>query len=153
MKTPKVDFEVAVAGDVPAIVALLADDHLGSQRESDDLAPYQEAFTAMETSPQQLLVVGRSDGEVVATAQLSFLAGLSHRGAKRCDLEAVRVAAPLRGQGIGSDLCAWVVAEARRRGCRVVQLSSHNSRVDAQRLYERLGFEATHTGMRLWLDD
>lgn len=148
----RVVFETASETDVPAIVELLRDDPLGSDREGDDLAPYLVAFTAITDNPEQLLIVGRLDGTVVATAQLSFLASLSHRGTSRCDLEAVRVASGLRGQGIGTDLCAWIEAAARQRGCGVIQLSSSNSRTDARRFYERLGFASSHTGMKLWLD-
>ncbi|MGZ4596830.1 MAG: N-acetyltransferase family protein [Actinomycetes bacterium] len=149
-------FRTAVRDDVPAIVALLADDPLGATRE-DIGTPLSEsywtAFEAIDRDPNQLLVVGEQEGQVVATAQLSFLAGLSRRGAWRAQLEAVRVASAVRGQRVGEALVAWTTAQARDRGCRVVQLTSDRTRVDAHRFYERLGFEASHVGMKRMLAD
>ena len=97
------------------------------------------------------MVATTADGEVVATLQLSFLPGLSRRGALRGQIEAVRVAEHLRGQGLGTYLLGWAVEEARRRGCALVQLTTDASRVEARRLYERLGFEASHVGLKLRL--
>ena len=140
----------ATREDVPAIVALLADDSLGAQRESPaDLEPYLAAFDVLDADPHQLLVVADRDGAVVGTAQLSLLAGLSRRGATRAQIEGVRVAATERGTGLGTTLIEWAVNEARARGCTLVQLTSDKSRVDAHRFYERLGFEATHEGFKM----
>jgi GNAT superfamily N-acetyltransferase len=143
----------AVLTDVPAIVALLADDDLGATRDGiraeADLAVYQQAFDAIDRDAAQLLVVGEADGRLVATFQLMFLPGLSHRGGVRAQIESVRVAAELRGLGLGQAMMAWAIDEARRRGCRLVQLSTNKSRSDAHRFYERLGFVASHEGMKL----
>lgn len=142
----------AMREDVPAIVALLADDPLGAQRESlEDLEPYLRAFAVLDADPHQVLVVADRDGVVVGTAQLSLLHGLSRRGATRAQIEGVRVAASERGSGLGTTLIEWAVGEARARGCALVQLTSDKSRVDAHRFYERLGFEATHEGFKLAL--
>lgn len=140
--------------DVAAIVALLADDELGAARETPgDLAPYLEAYRRIAETPRELLVVAvdEADGAVVGTMQLSFLPGLSHRGATRCQIEAVRVASARRGGGLGGDLIAWAIETARARGCRMVQLTSSNTRLGAHRFYERLGFEASHVGFKLGL--
>jgi len=142
----------AVRDDVPAIVALLADDVLGAARESADPAPYARAFAAVDADPAHLLVVAEVDGEVAGTLQLTVLAGLARRGALRGQLEAVRVAAAHRSSGLGSALVTWAVEEARRRGCAVVQLTTDARRVDAHRFYERLGFERSHLGYKLPLD-
>ena len=140
----------ATREDVPAIVALLADDPLGAKREKpDDLAPYLAAFEVIDADPHQLLVVADREGDVVGTAQLTLLAGLSRRGATRAQIEAVRVAASERGSGLGTTLIKWAIDEARDRGCALVQLTSDKSRVDAHRFYLRLGFEATHEGFKL----
>ncbi|SHF08925.1 GNAT family N-acetyltransferase [Streptoalloteichus hindustanus] len=150
--TRGVTIRPALAEDVPAIVALLADDVLGATRETpDDLAPYQNAFVALDTDPHQLLVVAERDGEVVGTLQLSFLVGLARRGATRAQVEGVRVRADQRGSGLGEELITWAVEEARAAGCQLVQLTSDRTRVDAHRFYERLGFEATHLGYKLSL--
>lgn len=143
----------ATAGDVPAIVALLADDDLGKLRESpEDLAPYEAAFAEIAGDRQQVLVVAEQDGAIVGTAQLTYLPGLSHRGATRAQIEAVRIGSAARGTGLGSTLITWCVAQARERGCAMVQLTSDASRTDAHRFYERLGFRPSHVGFKLALD-
>jgi GNAT superfamily N-acetyltransferase len=142
----------ATEADLPAIVALLADDELGAQRESlDDIKPYLAAFAAIDADPHQLLVAAELDGEIVGTLQLTFIRGLSHRGAIRAQIEAVRIASSSRGQGLGSALIEWAIKEARRRNCYLVQLTSNNSRLDAHRFYTRLGFSQSHAGFKLHL--
>jgi len=148
----------ATIKDVPAIVGLLVDDLLGSDRESSDradLAPYLTAFAAIDADPAHLLLVVDDDGdhngdggEVVATLQLTFVPGLSRGGALRAQIEAVRVARSHRGSGLGAALVSWAVAEAERRGCALVQLTTDKQRGDAHRFYERLGFVATHEGFK-----
>ena len=139
-------------GDLPRILALLADDQLGATRENaDDLAPYEQAFDAIDADPAHLLVVGELDGDVVATFQLSYIPGLSRRGSWRAQIEAVRVSSALRGQGVGALMIRWAIDQARERGCSLVQLTTDKSRVGAHRFYERLGFVASHEGMKLTL--
>jgi len=141
--------------DVSAIVALLAADQLGvtrdGVRDESDLAAYEEAFRAIDADPAHLLLVAESGGEVIGTMQLSFLPGLARRGALRAQIEAVRVASGARGSGLGAAMMTWAIEEARRRGCALVQLTSDKSRTDAHRFYERLGFVASHEGMKLAL--
>jgi GNAT superfamily N-acetyltransferase len=140
----------ATESDVPAIVALLADDHLGATRESPgDLAPYASAFAAIDADPNVFLAVMEAENRLIGTMQLTFLHGLSFKGAVRLQIEAVRIASDLRGQGLGGELIAWGVAQARARGCRLVQLTSNAARPDAHRFYERLGFHHTHAGFKL----
>ncbi|MBA2469728.1 MAG: GNAT family N-acetyltransferase [Chloroflexia bacterium] len=145
-------FRRANEGDIAAIVAMLADDPLGAMRETPhDLTPYRDAFAAVDANPNQLLIVVEADGAVAGTAQMTFIAGLSHRGMRRADIEAVRVHARQRGAGLGTRLIEWCIGQARERGCGIVQLTSHASRTDAHRFYERLGFTASHTGFKLRL--
>jgi GNAT superfamily N-acetyltransferase len=140
----------ADASDVAAIVALLADDELGAQRETPgDLAPYLAAFKEIDTDPQHVLLVAERAGEVIGTAQLTFLPGLSRRAATRAQIEGVRIGSAARGTGLGSRIIAWCVDRARERGCALVQLTSDAVRVDAHRFYEKLGFEASHLGFKL----
>lgn len=142
----------ARAEDVPAIVALLADDELGARRESpDDLAPYRAAFEALDADPNQYLAVAEKDGAVVGCLQLTVIPGLSRRGATRAIIEAVRIASAERGGGLGSTMIAWAIEESRSRGVELLQLTSDRTRTDAHRFYERLGFEATHLGFKLQL--
>jgi GNAT superfamily N-acetyltransferase len=138
--------------DVAAIVALIAADQLGAAREApDDPAPYLAAFEAIDADPHQYLAVAEHDGELVGTLQLTFLPGLSHRGAWRAQIEAVRIAEPRRGAGLGTALIGWAVDAARERGCRLVQLTSNATRADAHRFYTRLGFTPSHVGFKLTL--
>jgi len=136
--------------DVAAIVAMLADDHLGRAREraEDPLPPaYYEAFERVERDPNLALVVAESEGRVVGCLQLAVLSGISSQGGTRGLLEDVRVATDCRSRGIGEQLVQWAIAEAKARGCNLVELLTHQTRVDAQRFYKRLGFTASHVGM------
>lgn len=148
----------ATRSDLPAIVQLLADDSLGAAREGgEDLAPYEKAFEAIDGDPSHLLVVGElvpagaDSGPVVATFQLSFLPGISRRGSWRSQIEGVRVAGNLRGKGVGNLMVQWAIDESRRRGCTLMQLTTHKTRTAAHRFYQRLGFDASHEGMKLTL--
>lgn len=146
------DIRRATADDVPAIVAMLADDPLGAQRESpDDLAPYLEALDRLSGDPNQCLMVAARGGRVVGTLQLTIIPGLSRRGATRSVIEGVRVHGDERGSGLGTELITWAVDESRRRNCRLVQLTSDATRGDAHRFYERLGFTGSHIGFKMAL--
>jgi GNAT superfamily N-acetyltransferase len=144
----------ALERDLPAIVALYADDELGSTREQpgEPLAEeYRRAFAAVSADPRTRLVVAEVDGELVGTLQLSFLPHLVRRGGERAQVEAVRVASSQRGSGLGRALLTWAVEQARARGCVLVQLTTDAARPDAHRFYESLGFTASHVGMKLTL--
>ena len=142
----------AVESDVDDIVALLRDDPLGATREVTDRSPYLDAFAAIDADPNQLLVIVRSeDGAPAGTLQLTFLRSLSRAGALRAQVEAVRVGAGARGIGLGSALFGWAHDTARSRGATVAQLTTDRSRTDAQRFYARLGYVASHAGMKLAL--
>ncbi|GHG25252.1 GNAT family N-acetyltransferase [Streptomyces zaomyceticus] len=145
------DLEIrpATAEDIEAIVAMLADDPLGAQRESpDDLGPYLAAFELLEGDPHQHVVVAVREDRVVGTLQLTIIPGLSRQGATRSIIEGVRIHSDERGSGLGTELIEWAVEESERRNCRLVQLTSDATRTDAHRFYERLGFEASHVGFK-----
>ena len=145
----------AVAQDVPALVALLGADSLGSTREAvnivDDLSPYHSAFEAIDADSAQLLVSIVDAARIVGTMQMSFIPGLSRRGALRAQIEAVRVHEDYRGRGLGQAMFEWAISEARRRGCTLMQLTTDKSRSDAHRFYARLGFVPSHEGLKLQL--
>jgi GNAT superfamily N-acetyltransferase len=141
----------ATAADVHPIVAMLADDPLGSQREQPGDPAYLKAFEVIDADPHQYLAVAVAGDEVVGTLQLTFTSGLSRMGMTRATVEAVRVRSDQRGNRLGERLMTWAIDEARARGCGVVQLTTDASRVDAHRFYERLGFTASHVGMKLTL--
>ncbi|MGO4660769.1 N-acetyltransferase family protein [Terrabacter sp. 2TAF16] len=144
----------ATRDDVPAIVAMLADDPLGAAREDlGDPQTYDAAYDRVVADVGQHLVVAERDGSVVGTLQLTVIPGLSRRGATRSVIEGVRVSRDERGTGLGTELLTWAVEESRRLGCTLVQLTSDASRTDARRFYERLGFVASHVGFKLALDD
>ena len=151
-------FRTATTADLPAIVALLLDDTLGAAREiaapSGDLAVdpvYASAFAAMARDPNQRFVVMEAAGVIIGCMQITFIPGLSRRGMWRGQLESVRIASHLRGQGLGRAFFQWAIAECRAKGCGLVQLSTDASRTEAQRFYLALGFEPTHVGMKLKL--
>ncbi|WP_128923648.1 GNAT family N-acetyltransferase [Bradyrhizobium guangxiense] len=150
MSAESVSIRRARRDDVPAIVAMLADDHLGRARErvEDPLpAVYDDAFARVDRDPNLTLIVAESEGRVVGCLQLAILPGISSQGGIRGLLEDVRVASDCRSRGIGEQLVQWAVTEAKARGCNLVELLTHQTRTDAQRFYKRLGFTASHVGM------
>jgi GNAT superfamily N-acetyltransferase len=151
----RVLLRAATEADVPEVVALIAADQLGASRDGvrdeTDLAAYAAAFRSIDADPAHLLLVAEQDGQIVGTFQLSFLPGLARRGALRAQIEAVRVAESKRGAGLGAAMMRWAIDEATRRGCALMQLTSDKSRPDAHRFYARLGFVASHEGMKLAL--
>jgi len=152
-----VTFRDAVRADVPAIVALLADDMLGASREAPSAGAgavddaYWAAFAMMAGDPRNRVVVAEQDGQVVGTLQLTLIPGLSRHGMLRAQIEGVRVASGGRGQGLGRLMIEWAIAQARQAGCGLVQLTSDKQRPGAIRFYESLGFTATHEGLKLSL--
>jgi len=147
-------FRSATKEDLVAITGLLADDELGRQREDTRLPVadvYLDAFQAIEADKNQRLVVVIQNKAVVGTLQLSFIPGISHKGAWRGQIESVRIAASQRSMGLGQKMLEWAIAECRSRGCTLVQLTTDKSRQDARRFYERLGFNASHEGYKLKL--
>ena len=137
--------------DLPAIVALLADDPLGAQREDASLPlaqSYIAAFRAIEADSNQLLAVVIEQDRVIGTLQLTFIPGIARKGAWRGQIEAVRVASDRRDRGLGRQIFAWAIAECEKRGCRLVQLTTDRSRTDAHRFYDQLGFEPSHIGYK-----
>jgi ribosomal protein S18 acetylase RimI-like enzyme len=138
--------------DVGIIVAMLADDPLGSARERVEQplpASYYRAFEALEHDPNIRLVVAEQSGAVVGCLQLCILPGLSSQGATRALIEDVRVAGNNRSRGVGEQMVQWAITEARAAGCKLIELLTHNTRIDAQRFYKRLGFQPSHIGMTI----
>lgn len=141
-------FRDATRADVPAIVALLSDDPLGKGREGAAEYAYLRAFDDIAANPMHQLIVGEANGRIIACCQLTILAGLSRGGSRRALVESVRVTAELRSQGIGALMMAECEARARAAGATIIQLTTDRSRVSAHRFYERLGYQASHLGMK-----
>lgn len=144
---------LATQEDLPGILKMLFQDQA---TPSDELSPgapcYVEAFREMQASGTNATYVAELDGRIVGTFMLTFIRHLLRQGSLVAQIEAVRVEAPLRGHGLGAEMMRWAIEEARRRGCSRVQLTTNNARKDAHRFYERLGFRATHLGMKLPLE-
>jgi ribosomal protein S18 acetylase RimI-like enzyme len=145
-------FRRAADTDLPAIIAMLADDELGRQREDTSVPvadSYRDAFKAISADKNQYLAVAEQEGTVIGTLQLTFLPGLSHQGQWRGQIESVRISSAARGGGIGRQLLEWAIATCKEHGCAIIQLTSDKSRSDAIRFYESLGFTASHEGFKL----
>jgi GNAT superfamily N-acetyltransferase len=142
----------ATAADTAAIVRLLADDDLGRSREGGDDNAYASAFAEIERDPNNIIFVIDIAGAVAGCAQLTIIPGLSRRGARRGQIEAVRIAAGHRGAGLGRWFMGKLIEAARERGCGLVQLTSDRRRPQAHRFYESLGFTASHVGFKLTLN-
>lgn len=145
-------FREAVRGDIPEVVALLADDILGAGREGDDLARYEAAFDGMAGEGGNSLIVGvDAEGRVRATYQFTLISGLSLNATRRAQIEGVRIAADQRGQGQGHAMFADAEARARAAGCGLIQLTMNAVRTDSHRFYEQLGFTPSHIGFKRYL--
>ena len=154
MMSSEIIFRVAAYADVSSIIRLLADDELGSLREKfENPIPksYYSAFELIDKDPNHELIVAELDGEVIGTLHIMFLSSLSFQGGLRAQVESVRVDRHHLNQGIGSEMMKWAIQRAKDRNAQIVQLTTHKSRADAHRFYERLGFKGTHLGMKLSL--
>jgi GNAT superfamily N-acetyltransferase len=150
----QVVFRIATREDVPVLVRLLSDDELGSQREkyvSPLPEEYYAAFERIHKDSNHELIVIETNSEVIGTLHLMFLPSLSYRGGLRAQIESVRVDRKYQNKGIGSQMMRWAIQRAKDRGAHIVQLTTHTSRADAHRFYERLGFKKSHVGMKLSL--
>jgi len=150
-----VSYRDATEADLATIVRLLAEDQIGGRKDdpNEPLDPiYAAAFAAIQSDPNQRLIVAEIHGAIVGTMQLSFLPGLLNRGAWRGQIEAVRIAADQRSKGLGAAMIGWAVEQCRARGCFMAQLTSNNGRIAAHRFYERLGWQKSHAGFKLHLE-
>ncbi len=154
LKKMPLTYRLATEADLPALVQLLADDALGANRETfQSPLPerYQQAFRFIHADPQQELTVVEMDDGVVGTFQLTFIQYLTYGGGLRAQIEAVRVKATHRGQGLGTAIFQYAIERAKQRGAHLLQLTADKKRPDALRFYESLGFTASHEGMKLHL--
>ncbi|KAB1920926.1 GNAT family N-acetyltransferase [Micromonospora noduli] len=145
-------YREAARADLPAVIALLADDVLGKARDFTEVdEAYGRAFAAIDADPRNQLIVAEQAGELVGCLQITYIPGLGRHGSERSLIESVRVRSDRRGQGLGRDLMTWAIDRARERGCALVQLTTDKTRGDAHRFYLGLGFVASHEGMKLAL--
>lgn len=146
-------FRKAKREDVSVIVKMIANDKLGKLRESYKTPLpgfYYKAFENIAKDGNQELVVLEDDtGAVIGTLQLSFIQYLTYKGGIRAQIEAVRIREDQRGKGIGEKMFTWAIERAKERGAHLIQLTSDKKRPEAIKFYEKLGFKATHAGMKL----
>jgi GNAT superfamily N-acetyltransferase len=142
----------AAAGDLPAVLALLREDVIREVDESAlEVDVYRPAFEEILAADHLLLLVGEEDGEIVATAQVTWLRHLSYGGRLKCHVESVRVRSDLRGGGRGRLLMRHIVGLARARGAARIELTTNRRRARAHDFYTSLGFVPSHIGMKLYL--
>ncbi|WP_018352928.1 GNAT family N-acetyltransferase [Longispora albida] len=142
-------FRDAVPADLPAILALMADDILGASREIPCGPQHKKALADITADPRNRMIVVEREGELIGCAQLTYIPGLSRNASERALIESVRIRSDLRGQGLGQQLFEWLIAEATAHGCTLVQLTTDKRRTDAHRFYDRLGFTKSHEGYKL----
>lgn len=150
-----VHFRTATVEDLNQIVGMLADDELGKTRERYEVPlpeSYLQAFEAIDSDPNNELIVGCRDDAVVGVLQITFTPYLTHQGSWRATIEGVRVASSERGNGIGSKLIQYAIERAKIRECHIIQLTTDKKREESLRFYERLGFKATHEGLKWKVD-
>jgi len=151
----KLKYRRANSNDLVAIVTLLINDSLGKDREclTQELdSRYLEAFKKIDADPNQYLMIVEIDNVIVGTCHTSLLHSLTFKGSTRLQIEAVRIKDEYRGQGIGEHMISEAIRHGKINGASIIQLTTNKERSDAQRFYERIGFKATHAGMKLYLD-
>ncbi len=146
-------FRRATIQDVPQLVQMIANDKLGSLRE-DYKEPlpetYYEAFRNIDCDDnQELIVIEDTDASIIGTLQLSFIQYITYQGGVRAQIEAVRIREDRRGEGVGETAFKWAINRARERGAHLLQLTTDKKRPEALKFYEKLGFKASHEGMKL----
>ncbi len=146
-------FRKAIKEDIPKLVEMIADDALGQTRENfQDPLPsvYYEAFQKIDSDPnQELIVIQETDGSIIGTLQLSFIQYLTYQGGIRAQIEAVRIHKDKKGEGLGETLFKWAIERAKDRNAHLIQLTTDKKRPEALKFYEKLGFKASHEGMKL----
>ncbi len=146
-------FRRAKSEDVFEVVKMMADDKLGKLREDfKDPLPdrYYAAFENIKNdNNQELIVLEDAEEQIIGTMQLSFIQYLTYQGGIRAQIEAVRIRKEYRGRGIGEKMFQWAIKRAKERKAHLIQLTTDKKRPDALRFYEKLGFQASHEGMKL----
>ena len=154
-KNKKLSYRKAKESDLPQLIKMLADDQLGASREDSSAPPnsaYIKAFKNINSDPNNKLIVVEINNMIIGMLQITYIPYLSHKGAWRCLIEAVRIHKNYRSQGFGSEVFKWAIEQAKNKKCHIVQLTSNKERSSAIRFYKALGFSATHEGFKLVLN-
>jgi ribosomal protein S18 acetylase RimI-like enzyme len=139
--------------DLPRLIELLLEDELGQIRESRSALldeSYIKAFHKINSDPNQYLMVVENGDEIIGACHLTIMPSLTFIGSTRMQIEAVRVAGKYRSQKIGSWMFDQAISYAKVHN--VIQLTTNKKRPPAKRFYEKLGFEASHEGMKMYLE-
>jgi N-acetylglutamate synthase-like GNAT family acetyltransferase len=141
--------------DLSSLIELLLEDELGQMRESRSTEldeNYIKAFHKIDSDPNQYLMVIENGDEIIGTCHLTIMPSLTFIGSTRMQIEAVRVAGKYRGQKIGSWMFDQAISYAKEHDVSIIQLTTNKKRPKAKNFYEKLGFEASHEGMKLYLE-
>lgn len=151
----KIEYKKAEIADLKEIVKLLIEDNLGQNREvlgEKEFEIYKKAFAKIDEDKNQYLLVMKNENVIIGTCHLTILPSLTYVGSSRLMIEAVRVKKEYRGLGIGGKMIEFVKDFARKNECKIVQLTTDKKRKEAQNFYEKLGFKASHEGMKFFVE-
>lgn len=125
-----IEIREATEKDLDSIVAMLADDPLGSKRERYEQPlpkSYREAFQAISSDPNNELIGACYENEVIGVQQITFTPYITYQGGWRATIEGVRTSSSVRSKGIGSELINWAIQRAKERGCHLIQLTTEKT--------------------------
>ena len=140
--------------DLPSLIELLLEDELGASRESKSAGVHEnyiKAFHKIDSDSNQYLMVVENGDEVIGTCHLTIMPSLTFIGSTRMQIEAVRVAGNCRGQKIGNWMMTQAIGYAKEHDVSIVQLTTNKNRSKAKNFYEKLGFQPSHEGMKMYL--
>lgn len=129
--------QIGPAEDLAAVRALWGEywESIGLSREFQGFARELEGLPGAYAPPGGRLLLALVDGEVAGTGALRPLEG------RACEMKRVYVRPAYRGTGLGRQLLARLLDEARAAGYAEVYCDTLESMDDAQRMYRRAGFE------------
>lgn len=145
----------ATINDLHTIVSLLLEDELGHARENlseKPDQPYIDAFHKIDADSNQYLMIVESDKEIIGTCHLTIMPSLTFIGSTRMQIEAVRISQKYRNQGIGKRMINEAIEWAKLNSASIIQLTTNKKRTKAKNFYESIGFEASHEGMKMYLE-
>jgi N-acetylglutamate synthase-like GNAT family acetyltransferase len=140
--------------DLPRLIELLLDDELGKTRESHSAHMndhYINAFHKIDKDPNHYLMVIENSDKIIGTCHLTIMPSLTFIGSTRMQIEAVRVSAQYRGNKIGTWIINQAISYSKEHDVSIIQLTTNKKRAEANHFYEKLGFESSHDGMKLYL--
>lgn len=147
-------YRKAKLDDLPLLIELLLEDELGMMRESKSKQTderYTQAFHKINSDSNQYLMVVENDDKIIGTCHLTIMPSLTFIGSTRMQIEAVRVAGKYREQKIGSWMFDQAILYSKEHDVSIIQIATNKKRLQAKHFYEKLGFEASHEGMKLYL--